>query len=326
MKRWQIILLIIFGVLFAARTLTKNNFHEVIPGEIYRSAQLSAGSLENLAGKHGIETVISLRRPKPDQSWYTKEKATAESLGIQHHDIGMDLTFSPRIDHLLELRDLLEDAPRPLLVHCRAGADRTGLAAVMTKLLDGSSSLEEARAQVALKYHAIRDDSMGIPFFNAYTGWLEENALDHSSSQFNRWLENDYVDLSGNIHFLVDQYDGQVWERPWGLMGEGFEFRIDRADQDLLELSGWAFDTRNTTLLKAVEVTLGDVRFENNWYGIYQPWLLKDFHKEEYLDSGWLASHPLSDFENGCYDLQLKFIRKDGSSWESPPTGRYCIQ
>ena len=325
MKRWHIILIIFLGVLVAARMLTKNNFHEVIPGEIYRSAQLSAGTLKSVVEKHGIQTVVSLRRPRPAERWYKNEKKAVDGLGTAHHDIAMDLTFSPRIDHLLELRDLLEEAPKPLLVHCRAGADRTGLAAMMAKLLDGSSSLAEARAQVSWEYHAFRDNSMGIPFFDGYSAWLASEGLEHSSDHFNRWLENEYVDLSGNIHFLVDAIEGQLWQRPWGWIGEGHEFQVNRPDTDKLELSGWAFDTRNTTLVDSVEVYLGGIRFEDSWYGIYQPWLLKDFGKEEYLDSGWMASHPLDRFEDGCHELVLKFIRSDGSSWTSPPSARICI-
>lgn len=325
MKRWHIILIVILGILIAVRMATKNNFHELIPGEMYRSAQLSAGTLKNKVEKHGIKTVISLRRPKPDEGWYQDEKEAAMALGIAHHDIAMDLTFSPRIDHLLELRDLLEEAPRPLLVHCRAGADRTGLAAIMAKLMDGSSTLESARSQVSPRYHAYRDDSIGIPLFDAYIAWLAENGIAHSADHFSQWLENEYVDLSGNIHFLVDPIEDQLWERPWGLIGEGFEFQVSRADTDVLQLSGWAFDTRNLSLLDSVEVHLGDTRFEENWYGIYQPWLIEDFNREEWLDSGWMASHPLDGLEDGCHELKLKFTREDGSTWTSPPSARICI-
>ena len=268
MKRWHIILISVIAMLVTARLLTRNNVHEVIPGEIYRSAQLSTGTLENVVEQHGIKTVLSLRRPKPGKSWYINEKATAGSLGIEHYDIALDLTFSPRIDHLLELRDLLEGAPKPLLVHCRAGADRTGLAALMVKLLDGTSSLEEARAQVSWKYHVVRDNSMGIPFFDKYAAWLEGSDLMHTKDQFNHWLENEYVDLSGNIHFLVQQIRGQIWERPWGLINEGHTFELNRSDSDVLELTGWAFDTRHESLLESVEVffhlTTSRVRYEND--------------------------------------------------------------
>ena len=325
-KRWQIILLVFLVILIAIRIVTRNNFHEVIPDKIYRSAQLSASTLKNIVTGHGIQTVVSIRPPRPDESWYEQEKAVTKSLGIAHHDIAMDITFSPRIDHLLELRDLLENAPKPLLVHCRAGADRTGLAATMAKLLDGSSSLEEVRAQVSWKFHAIRSDSMGIPFFDAYTAWLKNRDLQHSKDNFNHWLENEYVDLSGNIHFLVDQIHGQLWERPWGLIGEGHEFQIRRSETDLLQLSGWAFDTRHVALLEDVEVYLGGVRFGNARYGINQPWLIKDFGKENYLRSGWIASHPLQQFQDGCHDLILRFTRRDGSTWQSPPAARICIQ
>jgi len=325
MKRWHIALILILVTLGAVRLATRNNFHELIPGEMYRSAQLSAGTLKNKVEKLGIRTVISLRRPKPDESWYVNEKQAAAELGIEHHDIALDLTFSPRIDHLLELRDLLEGAPKPLLVHCRAGADRTGLAAIMARLLDGESTLDEARAQVAPKYHAFDDDSIGLPMFYGYVSWLATQGLPHSSERFNQWLENEYVDLSGNIHFLVDPIAGQLWERPWGLIGQGHEFRVSRADTGRLELSGWAFDTRNLSLLKGVEVYLGDTRFEENWYGIYQPWLIDDFGREEWLDSGWAASHPLAAFADGCHELTLKFTRKDGSTWTSPPSARICI-
>ncbi len=326
MKRWHIILIIVFVILFAVRILTRNNFHAVIPGEIYRSAQLSAGKLEDVVAEYGIQTVISLRRPRPDRGWYKKEVAMTGSLGVAHHDIGMDLTFSPRIDHLLELRDLIENAPRPLLMHCRAGADRTGLASIMAKLLDGTSSLEEARAQVSGEFYAFRDNSMGIPFFDSYSRWLNTRGQEHSTDKFNQWLENEYIDLSGNIHFLVDAIEEQVWERPWGLIAEGHEFKVRRSETDSLDLSGWAFDTRNISLIDSVELNLGEVRFEESWYGIYQPWLIKDFGKEEYLDSGWMASHPLEDFEDGCHELVLKFNRKDGSSWTSPPAARICIR
>lgn len=325
MKRWQIISLVILVTLGAVRLATRNNFHVLIPGEMYRSAQLSAETLKSKVEKHGIKTVISLRRPKPDESWYVNEKQVATELGISHHDIAMDLTFSPRIDHLIELRDLLEEAPRPLLVHCRAGADRTGLAAIIARLLDSESTLEEARAQVGPRYHVFDGDSIGLPMYDGYVAWLGTQGFTHSRERFNQWLENEYVDLSGNIHFLVDPIAGQLWERPWGRISEGFEFHVSRAEAERLELSGWAFDTRNLSLLGGVEVFLGETRFRDNWYGIPQPWLINDFGREEWLDSGWLASHPLEEFEDGCHDLTLKFTREDGTTWTSPPSARICI-
>jgi protein tyrosine phosphatase (PTP) superfamily phosphohydrolase (DUF442 family) len=326
MRLLKIMLVALLAVLTSVWYVSKNNFHEVIPGQIYRSAQLGAGTLEGIITEYDIKTVLSLRRPKPEKSWYREEKQVTNALGVEHYDIAIDLAFSPRIDHLLELRDLLEGAEKPLLVHCKAGADRTGLAAIMTKLLDGSSSLEDARAQVSWKTHVVRGDSIGIGFYDQYVAWLQETGQSHSSNEFNRWLEDEYQDLSGNIHFLVDPIDRQLWERPWGLINEGYEFEIERSDSDLLELSGWAFDTHNLSLLKGVDIYLGDVLFENIDYGTHQPWLMDDFGKSQYIDSGWVAKHPIDQFGDGCHDLQLRFERNDGSSWRSPSAARICIE
>lgn len=249
----------------------------------------------------------------------------AAYLGLAYHNIQMTVNLWVRIDQLLQLKNLIENTPKPLLIHCRAGADRTGLAGVMTKLLDGTSSLEEARAQVSIKYHAVRNNSMGIPFYNRYSTWLIDNGEDHSKDRFIWWLENEHIDDSGNIHFLVDPIEGQLWERPWGLIDEGREFQISRSKTDMLNLSGWAFDTRNVSLLDDVEVFLGDVLLEQSSYGIHQPWLIEHFGKQEYLHSGWTASQMLQDFTDGCHDLFLKFNRLDGSSWASPPSARICI-
>lgn len=325
MKTWQSIVVTIIASILLLWLVVRENFHAITEGELYRSAQLSAARLAEVVAEKDIQTVISLRRPQPDKSWWTEEKATALELGIGHHDIGMDLTFSPRIDDLRKLRDLIQTAPRPILMHCEKGADRTGLAAIMAKLLDGHTSLDEARQQVSLKYHVVRDNSIGIPFFDAYTSWLEQSGRGHTSENFNHWLDEEYVDLSGNIHFLVDPIRGQTWWRPWGLSEEGFEFEVHRSDGPVLELSGWAFDTRREDLLAGVEVFLGDQPFGEARYGIHQPWLSKDFDNPRYLYSGWAASDELAGFADGCHDLHLRFTRLDGSQWTTPPSGRICI-
>ena len=304
----------------------KDNFHPVIEGQVYRSAQMSPATFKKKVAEYGIKTVVNLQRPKRNDGAWIMERATAALMGAEHHDIDMDLTFSPRIDQVRQLRDLLVNAPKPILVHCRAGADRTGLAAVMVKLLDGHSSLQEAREQIGLKYHVLRDNSIGIPFFDAYVQWLTSQELPHNTANFNHWLDEKFVDQSGNIHFLVDAIHGQLWERPWGLIDQGHEFKIRRSSTDVLKLSGWAFDTRHSALLESVQVFLGGIELKDVRYGTEQPWLLQDFPNPVYLYSGWRVSQPLSQFQDSCHELTLQFNRLDGSSWTSPPAARICIE
>ena len=54
------------------------NFHEVVPGQFYRSAQLSGERLGAEIDRYGIKTVINLRGENPDKGWYVDEvSATA---------------------------------------------------------------------------------------------------------------------------------------------------------------------------------------------------------------------------------------------------------
>ncbi len=106
------------------------NFHEVIAGQFYRSGQLSAAALSEEVRRYGIKTVINLRGSSPRQ-WYTDEVAEAKQLGITHIDFKMSARKQLTLDKVKTLIALMRDAPKPLLIHCQGGADRSGLAAVI---------------------------------------------------------------------------------------------------------------------------------------------------------------------------------------------------
>jgi protein tyrosine/serine phosphatase len=104
------------------------NFHAVVPGELYRSAQLSGSHLERHIQTEGIRTVINLRGPNPGSAWYDDEVRMCERLGVTHIDVRMSAKELPPPAEAATLMAALHDAPRPLLVHCKNGADRSGLA------------------------------------------------------------------------------------------------------------------------------------------------------------------------------------------------------
>ncbi len=325
MKRHLFIFVLLFALFFAINALLKRqNFHEVVPGEVFRSAQLSGSELKRKTLRHDLRSIINLRQPRSGEDWYQEEMAAVSDLGITHHTIGM-FQGSPRIDQIMELHDLIKTVERPFLVHCRAGADRTGLASVMTLLLEGESDLDLVQQQVTWKYGAVRDDSMGKVFLAEYRGWLAGRNVRHTPETLHEWLQTDYVDPTGNIHFLVHPIDGQAWLKPLGGYGEGVEFKVSRKGRDTFEMDGWAFDTGHISLLAGLRVFLGGVEFAEVEYGIHSPWLMDDFGKDEWLDSGWAASHAMDEFADGCHDLEFIFERLDGSHWQSPPAGRICI-
>lgn len=128
------------------------NFHEVDPGNFYRSAQLYPWEIEEYVAEHGIKTVINLRGARPGSNWYDRETAVLEKLGAQQIDISMSASRIPHRADLLRLLEAYENAPRPILIHCRVGADRTGEAAALYQMLYMGKTKEEALKMLSFKY------------------------------------------------------------------------------------------------------------------------------------------------------------------------------
>lgn len=317
-----ILLLMMGGFAYA----TRDNFDSVIPGVVYRSAQLSGEKLKDVVREHDIRTVINLRPVRKEGSeWYPEEMAVVNELGIEHITLGMSQT-TPRIDNILALRSLIDEVEPPVLVHCASGVDRTGLASVMILLRDGRQTPEEIQRHVSWRYGAIGQDSIGRTFLAQYRQWLAQGNLSHTPELFDQWLENDYVDPSGNFHFYIHPIRGQAWGRPLGLYQEGEKFIVSRGDSNILHMDGWAFDTRNREPLADISFTLGDVAMVDANYGLHYDWLINDFGRQEYLDTGWEIDQPLDRFEPGCHDLHITFYRQDGTHWQTPPAARICIE
>lgn len=138
------------------------NFHTVIAGELYRSAQPTPGQIERYVQQYGIRTIVNLRGENESQSWYADEVATARKLDIRHIDFGMSAykqLTGPEADRLVAL---LKDAPKPILIHCLSGADRTGLVSVIYS--NQVAGLPEAQSERQL---SILFGHVGIPLISA---------------------------------------------------------------------------------------------------------------------------------------------------------------
>jgi protein tyrosine/serine phosphatase len=148
--------LCVLAALFAARVWyleEQGNFHPITPGEAYRSAQMDRDELAHYVRKYGIRSIINLRGHRPDEGWYREETATARDLGVRHFDFGgIGATRAPSPRQVHELLELFAMAPRPVLLHCRAGADRSGLAAALWKTMVDGAPVREASRQLSLRY------------------------------------------------------------------------------------------------------------------------------------------------------------------------------
>lgn len=113
------------------------NFHAVEPRLVYRSAQPSADELRQLVAAHGIKTVLNLRGDNTGKPWYDEEVSTVREIGIQHLNLRMSAYQVLSVQQMDEIVRLIQQAPKPLLIHCESGSDRTGLVAALYLLSNG---------------------------------------------------------------------------------------------------------------------------------------------------------------------------------------------
>lgn len=123
----------------------RGNFHPVVAGEVYRSAQVTAADIAGYRAGYGIASILNLRGAAPGEAWYDEEIAASAALGVAHADFAMNASRELGPEEAARLIGLMRAMPKPLLVHCRHGSDRTGLA--MSLYLAAIRGADEATAE-----------------------------------------------------------------------------------------------------------------------------------------------------------------------------------
>jgi protein tyrosine/serine phosphatase len=137
------------------------NFDEVIPGEYYRAAQPTPAKLAKYVKKYGIKTVLNLRGLNTKYQWYRDEVAEAEKLGVKFVDFKMSARRELTDAQTEQLITLLADLPKPILVHCKSGSDRTGLVSAIYVYKIAGRGEAAAERQISFRYGHI-----GIPYLS----------------------------------------------------------------------------------------------------------------------------------------------------------------
>jgi protein tyrosine/serine phosphatase len=128
------------------------NFHVIEDGQSYRSAQPTAEGLQAAIEQLGIATVVNLRGENPDDAWWRQERAVCDEMGVTLLNIRMSAQELPSPEVLLSLYDAFINAEYPILIHCQAGADRTGAAAAIWRMVVLGDSRAEASAELSPMY------------------------------------------------------------------------------------------------------------------------------------------------------------------------------
>ena len=137
---------------WAAYLRLSGNIHQIGQSEVYRSAQLSTSQLESLIRARNIKTILNLRGAQQDQAWYDAERALTDQLNVNYINLPLSANEEPDDAKLDRLISTMRDAEKPLLIHCEAGADRSGLAAALYRRFIDGDTYEKAVTELSFRY------------------------------------------------------------------------------------------------------------------------------------------------------------------------------
>jgi protein tyrosine/serine phosphatase len=129
-----------------------DNFRVVTSGKCYRSGQMNYKEICKTISQYKIRTVVNLTGVKKE-SWYLEEIKAAHEFGVKHVDIKLSSDKLPPPQEISGLLQALQNGPYPILIHCRAGSDRSGLACAIYRNIIENVALDVAvREQLTWRY------------------------------------------------------------------------------------------------------------------------------------------------------------------------------
>lgn len=167
-----------------------HNQSEIAPG-VFRSNQPDLRRLTRLRDA-GLRSVISLRG-ESETAHHGSEAAWCAALGLSFHCVGLTDKNAPSRAALLTLLDLFGTVERPFLMHCKAGADRAGLAAVLYLMVVEGRSLRAARRHLSFRYLHLRRSRAGVldVLLDSYAE-AAEAAGGEAALPIADWIASDY--------------------------------------------------------------------------------------------------------------------------------------
>ncbi len=137
--------------------------------------------------KLGGKTVVNLRGGR-DLPQNRLERERCELLELNFCNIPMAATMPPNKESLLELIALFKEGNGPFLLHCKSGADRTGLIAGVFCMSMLGASAQDAKKNLNIKYLHFGFGKKAIlrAFFDFHI------ASNNSGLKFEHWLQTIY--------------------------------------------------------------------------------------------------------------------------------------
>ncbi|MFS0516003.1 beta-lactamase hydrolase domain-containing protein [Nostoc sp. UIC 10607] len=107
-----------------------------ISDDLSAAGQLTPEQLQQAAAE-GFKSVINLRSPD-EQGFLSDEQQKAEAAGLQYTNIPLKPT-EPNQELTKAALEKIADLPKPILIHCAAGARASGIALIANAIQESLS-------------------------------------------------------------------------------------------------------------------------------------------------------------------------------------------
>jgi len=129
--------------------LGPDNFREVIPETLYRANLLEPQLLSNYITTHGLKTIINLIGEQPQEEWWHQENDISKRHNVVFYNIPLIEHEYMKPEHLELLFNIFSTTQAPIMMHCKRGVDRTGIAIALWLLEEAGASHEDASLQLS---------------------------------------------------------------------------------------------------------------------------------------------------------------------------------
>lgn len=173
------------------------NFAEVVPGRVYRANHPMPFHLARFAKRRRLHTLVNLRGHRQCGSDALSREA-APRLGLAHVDMAFESRGAPHRDRILRFAGLYRELAFPILMHCKSGADRAGLASALVVMFEGGTTTE-ALKQLSWRYGHFNRSRTGIldAFFWRYRTEAEGRL------PFLDWVRDEYDEAGLKRDFVA---------------------------------------------------------------------------------------------------------------------------